>query len=354
VRKPIDIACHLNIIACNKLYFEGMEFMAVTIYDIAKELSVSPSTVSRVLNNSSLISNDTSKKIHDTARRLGYQQRTIKRHQNRTILTIKLVLGPKNDHLLPIFYDFTDILKSIKKGLGNTRINLATEINDADLNLFDNKKSGNIDGVIFAFTKPDQDVYELLKTKQVPNITINRTLPNNDYIDCDNYAGISELISKIMEKRKEFKPCFLYLTPHNDISRERLKCVKQACYQFKVPFSNDDVIQIKSINYIDDSFFKELTFKGYNSLIAMNDVVALALKIRASHYGYHIPKDFSLTGFDESPVINLFPEKLDTISLPLYEIGNNISKWILQKIINKNQEPFQIKLAGEYKKGQTI
>ena len=46
----------------------------VTIYDIAQELNISPSTVTRSLNNQTCISEETRKLVHDTAARLGYRK----------------------------------------------------------------------------------------------------------------------------------------------------------------------------------------------------------------------------------------------------------------------------------------
>lgn len=327
--------------------------MSVTIYDIASKLKISPSTVSRVLNNSSLISNETTEKIRQTAKTLGYQPRIIKKQQHRAILTIKLITGPKNDHLLPIFYDFSDLLKGIRAGSQNIKLNLAVEINDSDLNLFESKKGGHMDGIIFAFTKPSESVYKMLRDRKIPNLTINRTLPNEDYITCDNYSGIKELIAQIIKKKVSPSICFLYLEPHNDVSFERLMCLKKIMKEQDLVFQEADAIAISNTEKINGDFFKKIK-KKFNCIVAMNDVLALTVLARASSFGYQIPEDFSLTGFDNSPVRNLFPKKVDTISLPVTEIGLKAGNWINHRIIQKEQSPFQWELRGSYEKGDTI
>lgn len=327
--------------------------MSVTIYDIAKKLKISPSTVSRVLNNSSLIGNSTTIKIHEIAKELGYKPRVIKRQQNRAIITLKLLVGPKNDHLLPIFYDFTDLISGIHDGADGLRLNLAVEMNDESFNPFDHKKGGNMDGVIFAFTKPKDSFYEILKQKKIPSITINRNLPNEDFVACNNYLGIQELVNQLMNKRKQPKICFLHLTPHNDISLERLNSLKKITKEFNLPFKNEDVIAIENLSMIDKNFFEKIK-KKYNSIVAMNDVLAITVLARASSFGFHIPSDFSLTGFDNSPVRNLLPQKVDTISLPVSEIGFKVGEWIRHRIIKKEQTLFQKEITGVYQKGDTI
>ena len=61
--------------------------MAATIKDIAREVGVSPSTVSRVINKSAVISADTTEKINQAMKRLGY-------HPNSAAK--KLVIGITN------------------------------------------------------------------------------------------------------------------------------------------------------------------------------------------------------------------------------------------------------------------
>jgi len=327
--------------------------MSVTIYDIAKKLKTSPSTVSRVLNNSSLISNSTTTKIHEMARELGYEPRIIKRQQNRAIITIKLIVGPKNDHLLPIFYDFTDLISGIRAGAEGLRLNLAVEMNHENFNPFDHKKGGNMDGVVFAFTKPSDSIYEDLSKRKIPNITINRNLPGQDFVTCNNYLGIKELVNQLHSKRDNLKICFLHLTPHNDISLERLNCLKKISAEKKISFQGKDVIAIESLELINKDFFANIK-KKYNAIIAMNDVLAITVLARASSFGFQIPKDFSLTGFDNSPVRNLLPQKVDTISLPVSEIGFKVGQWIHHRIIQKEQTVFQQEITGVYQNGDTI
>ena len=74
----------------------------VTVYDIAKKLDISPSTVSRVLNNSNLISNERARQIHKIAEEMGYRPRAIKKQVNRAILNIHLFL-PTADSTMAIF-----------------------------------------------------------------------------------------------------------------------------------------------------------------------------------------------------------------------------------------------------------
>jgi DNA-binding LacI/PurR family transcriptional regulator len=178
-------------------------------------------------------------------------------------------------------------------------------------------------------------------------------LPKEDFITCNNYLGMKELVTQMQHKRKQPKICFLHLIPHNDISLERLNSLKKITKEKGLPFKNEDGIAIENLSLINKEFFENIK-KKYNCVVAMNDVLAITVLARASTFGYHIPSDFSLTGFDNSPVRNLLPQKVDTISLPVSEIGFKVGEWIHHRIIKKEQSDFQKEITGVYQKGDTI
>ena len=66
--------------------------MTVTIFDVAKEANVSASTVSRVLNNKSTISENTVRRVYEAAERLGYEPnilaQSFRKQETRTILIL--------------------------------------------------------------------------------------------------------------------------------------------------------------------------------------------------------------------------------------------------------------------------
>ncbi len=118
----------------------------ITVYDIAEELGISVSTVSRVLNNSTLVTGEKRKLILETAERLGYRKRSVKRPRQRVVLNILVFLPFHEERRLHLFYDAAELFLGIREGFEESRVNLITEINRTHIPLFDNKKLGDIDG----------------------------------------------------------------------------------------------------------------------------------------------------------------------------------------------------------------
>ncbi len=67
----------------------------VTIYDIARELNTSPSTVTRALNNQTCISAQMRQQVHETARRMGYQRNVLANGLKAKPAKIGLILRNK-------------------------------------------------------------------------------------------------------------------------------------------------------------------------------------------------------------------------------------------------------------------
>jgi len=193
----------------------------VTVYDIAKELDISSSTVSRVLNNSNLISDGRKKMILDTAKRLGYKKRTIKKQSGRAILNIRLFLPPAKYNYIHLFYDVAELISGIQKGFADVKVNIITSINDGDLSLLESKKLGDIDGCIFAFTVPSEKLESHLEEKQIPIILLNREQPENNFAMIDNNSGMRKLAEAVMEKRGNTKPCYIGFEPIGRVSLKR-------------------------------------------------------------------------------------------------------------------------------------
>ncbi|NQZ60403.1 MAG: LacI family DNA-binding transcriptional regulator, partial [Lentisphaeraceae bacterium] len=203
--------------------------MSVTIYDIAKEAGTSTSTVSRVLNSSSLISGEKSRKIIEIAERMGYEKRPIRKQRSRAILNIKLVLGQLNDPSLPLVYSVPQLIDGIKAGIPDNQLNIICETSNQAKDLFAKKKSGLADAVIFAFCQVPAATKTFLNDNNNPFVVLYRMPVNDDFITFDNKNAMQELVSKTLSSQSEPKALFLEMYKSHEITRQRRSGFEQAC-----------------------------------------------------------------------------------------------------------------------------
>ncbi len=328
----------------------------VTVYDIAKALDISPSTVSRVLNNSSLISEEKRELILRTAEEMHYEKRSIKKQKGRAIITIRLFLPRAKFSYIHLFYDVAELLEGVQQGFGETRVNIITSLNDGDLSLFDSKKLGDIDGCIFAFTKPSEQMEELLEDRGVPFLMLNRSNPEHNYVLVDNLSGMDKLVGAMYEKRKaDLKPCFIGFSQLPSVSALREQGVVEACQRRHIPFDPQvDIIMVDSLTELNSKVIPALKERSYNAVLCFNDLMAVSLYQAALHQNWQVPHRFSLCGFDNSPMLQLMDQRIDTIEFSLRRLGMEAGLWLSSRIIDRSQAPIQKALEGTYIVGETI
>jgi LacI family transcriptional regulator len=326
----------------------------VTVYHIAEALGISSSTVSRVLNNSTLISDEKSLLIRETAEKMGYRKRSIRRQKDRTILNIKLFLPSAQYSYIHLFYDVADLIAGIQEGFGEVKVNIITRLNDWDDTIFSNKKMGDIDGAIFAFSRPDEKLAAVVREREIPMILLNRPDEAGNFVMYDNRLGMRRLLGELYKQVPDLKPCYLGFRPIQPVSTLRGEGVKAACEELNIPFGPTDMVELGSIEEIDPPFIRSLQEGGYNALLAFNDLVAVYLYQAALHGGVRIPEAFSLTGFDNSPVRSLISAKIDTINLSIHRLGVEAGSWLRSYIVERNEEPIKKRIEGEYVPGTTI
>jgi LacI family transcriptional regulator len=327
----------------------------ITVYDIAEELNISTSTVSRVLNNSSLISDERSRQIRDTAEKMGYRKRVIKKHINRVILNLHLFLPETNNQLTHFFYNMSDLIESIQEGFGEVRLNFITRVNDGNLEFLERKKTGQIDGCVFAFTSPSLKLQKELNNRSIPYILLNRTLKNGNFIAYDVPQGIRLLSQKMIDRKGSgLRPCYLGFEKLPGVSQERYETALEFFRDKGIHFDKSSSLDIHSLDEIPSKAVQWVQENGFNAVLAFNDLIALSFLQACQYSGLRIPEDIMLTGFDDSPIQNILGRKIDTISLSIPLLGKMAGQWLKSNIIDRDQKELKEILTVSYVQGQTL
>lgn len=332
----------------------------VTIQDVATECGISSSTVSRVLNNSILVGDGVRSQVLDAAKRLGYQKRTIRKQETRAILNIALFLPETRSKDINLFYDVSEFVKGINTGFGEVKANIIVRINQKDDKGFRNKKLGDIDGCIFAFTTPKPDLVRMIEQRHIPLLLVNRYAAQHDSIVYDSEQAMGLLVERIVARnllrgRVDVRPCYVGFLPVAYINKERREAVALACRRFGIPFDlDDDVFEFQSLTDISSQFSRQLKDRGYNAIICFNDFVAIQIYLGALGCNYRFPDDFSLTGYDDSPALALMDRRIDTILFDVNELGREAGAVLSKRIIGRHGTPIHVRLDGIYKTGETI
>lgn len=327
----------------------------VTLNDIAKQVGTSTSTVSRVLNNSILIGEETRERILKTADEIGYRKRTVRGQEARKILNIGLVLPSyehRSDHL---FFDVAELLSGLQDGFGEVRARIHVTLSNAGVSLFDSKKQADLDGCVFAFNAPKQSLRAQLRKWEIPWVVLNRVSKTFNFVSVDNQAGMIRLVEQaVIRWGREMKPCYVDFGYGNSLAKIRKAAFRKGLLE--AGYDEDSAIEwsIDGLHDVTVSKIVELRARGVNAIFCFNDVLAVYLYQVAVQAGILIPEDIGLAGFDYSPIGYLLVEPLDTVMLPVGQLGFEAGAWLRRCVIDKNQEPMRKFVKGEYVAGATI
>ena len=130
----------------------------VTMAKVAEKAGVSKATVSRAIGGSMLIGEDVRSHVESIAKKLGYIRRSKKRHAERSILTIKLVLPPAKERSKQLFYNFMNLTDGLREGLLPSVANLIVETSSGNYDPFPHKKRGRSGWICFCISTVPQAV----------------------------------------------------------------------------------------------------------------------------------------------------------------------------------------------------
>ena len=232
--------------------------MPVTIKDVAKAAGVSPSTVTRVIQNKSTISNQTKKRVRKAMKDLNYHPNLNARSLvSNYSQVIGLVLPDDSD----AFYQnpfFPSVLRGIAQVASENHyaIQIATGKDEKErLNAISQMVYGKrVDGLIFLYAQEDDPLVNLVVEEQFPFLILGKSLsPFIPLVDNDNVQAGFDATEYFIKKGCS-RIAFIGGTKKLFVTKDRLTGYEQALEEHQLPFDNQRT-------FFADEFLEE---KGYN------------------------------------------------------------------------------------------
>jgi len=321
-----------------------------TVYDIAVKAKTSVSTVSRVLNGSTLIPETTRRLVLRAADELGYEARKTRRPAGRAVLNIVVFLpntGAPESHL---FYDVAELFDGVYAGFGETKAHIIAALNGSD-SPFEGKKLGDIDGCIFAFGEPDQPTVELLSARSIPFVLVNRRDDRFACVSNDAAAGFAGLSGLLDRGQRGTRPAFLTYGTSRPVMALRGFAVSQCgvpeleqAPHYEIP--GPDQLTTREVGAI--------VAEGHNALFCVNDLLAVAVYERLLLLGVRVPGEIRLAGYDAAPVRRLITPELTTVDLAGREQGRIAAEILTTAVLERSMPSRQELVAGAIITGETL
>lgn len=312
-----------------------------TIHDIAKELNIAASTVSRALNNNPLISETTREKIKKTAEEMGYRPNIMAANfRTKRTNTIGVIVPLINRHF------FSSVISGIEEVA--YKQGFAVTISQSNDNFQKENKIANtlfanrVDGLIIsiAMETSTTEHLRLFTDRNIPLVFFDRVVDEIDAhkIVVDDFGAAYRATKHLIDQGR--KNIAIIGGPLNlKTYKNRQKGYYQALKDADLKFDNSEVIN----NRLSQEEGKEAIQKLLketpkpDAIFCANDTTALNTIIYLQENGYKVPEDIAIVGFSNEPFSAVVTPSITTIKQPGFEMGKRAAELIIKQISQKGK-----------------
>lgn len=319
----------------------------ITLKQLAKELGLSVSTVSKALKNSYEINEKTIAKVQALAKKYNYRP-------NRMALSLKtnatMTIGVVIPNILNYF--FSKVLLGIEEE-ANKRgyqiiICLSNNQYQKEAESMRLLSDGSVDGFILSIAKETQlqqheDHFNKIIEEGYPIVMFDRV---SDNVECDkvvinDFDAAYDATSFLL---KQGRKKIAMITTLNDLGIGKLRTggYRKALADNKKYTHSELIVKIhdkKDFETSINKLFEE--HKDLDGVFATDNVSAItALKI-AHNRGYKVPKQLSIIGFSDDKVSRMAFPSLTVVSQSAREIGKEAASMLIDRLKNPSSKNYK-------------
>jgi len=318
-----------------------MKIGQATIKDIASELNVSASTVSRALKDYPGISNETKRKVKEVAEKLNYRPNAIALSLRKSRSFTIGVIIPEVVHFF-----FATVISGIEEVASSRGYNvILSQTNESltrEKSSIDTMLSNQIDGFLISFSKETTDFehFSRLLNYGYPIVFFDRVpdIPHAISVMVDDRRGAYNATSHLISQGY-MRIAHLSGPKNLKISQERARGYKDALANHGV--SVDPALIIECAYGTSDEGFKitERLFKSMkqkpDAIFANNDMAAVGAMLACKSLGYRIPEEIGIVGFSNWQFCSMIEPTLSSVAQPGFKIGVKATELLLDMIEKK-------------------
>jgi len=318
----------------------------ITIKDIARELGISPSTVSRALKDHPDISQATRDAVNELAERWNYRP-------NPIALSLKSGSSKTIGVIIPdvVHYFFSTVISGIEDVAYQRDYNMilcqSNEMWEHEIKNIRTLLSSRVDGILASVAKTTTDYghYRSILDKDIPLVFFDRAVEElkTDSVVIDDETGAYKAVNHLLRTGKKH---IVHLSgpPQLAIARHRLEGYLRAMKEYRITPSGDDILRcddIESAERMIPAMLKRTPRP--EAFFAVNDLTAAQTMMIIKRFGLRIPEDIAVVGFTNSQIATLTDPGLTSVDQKGFEMGQEAARLLIDRI-EKPRGPIQNKV----------
>jgi LacI family transcriptional regulator len=311
--------------------------MAVTIKDVAKAANVSVASVSRALNGSSSVTEETRKLVLETARTLRYVPhsgaRSLSTSRTNTIGVV-----------LPDLYGefFSELIRGIDVAARRRGLHLLVSSSHGDAaeaGAALRAMSGRVDGLIVMSPHVDAGFLAANLPDTLPIVLLNTHDAGHQCssLAIDNYGGASAMVQHLVEMGH--RRLVMITGPANNFeSEERLRGFRETVARLVPDHDPNDLVVLHG-DFSEESGYRaghqlQALKRLPDAVFAANDMMAIGCLFALGEAGLRVPRDIALAGFDDIPTARFVTPPLTTVRVRISEMGSRALETLAFQVEN--------------------
>lgn len=324
----------------------------ITLKDIARELEVSISTVSKALKNSEEIGRDTKEKVQAFAKLYNYRPNNIALSlKNKRTKNIGVVIPDIVHHF------FTTVFRGIEKYANQKGYNVIVCVSDES---FDKEvintellANGSIDGLVMSLSAETQlkrDFHHLLEiTEQgIPLVLFDRV---DDHVPCDKvilndreiaYQAVKKLLA---DGRKNI--ALVTTESYFNVSEKRADGYIEALAEADMSVELELRLTLPYINVDDGEIHSFFSTSKIDAVLCVNEIFAIQCMAVVQKMGMKIPDDIAFIGFTDGILSKHSNPTLTTVAQHGKRMGEIAAEMLIDRIETEmgEEKPFRTKVV---------
>ncbi|ALL06626.1 LacI family transcriptional regulator [Pedobacter sp. PACM 27299] len=320
---------------------------SITLKDIAKALNLSTSTISKALNDSYEIGEETKKKVIAYATAHHYvPNRMAKGLKQGRSRSIGVVVCSLDNNFVAQMLDGIDKISTEKSY--QIIIMQSKESQKQEIACIDLLYSGGIDGLLIspACETTDFSYLKNLQESGLPMVLFDRLTDqiNTHKVGADNFKGAYDATMHLINNGFR-RIAHLNTNTKLSISTDRLNGYKQALSDQNITFNPT---YLRSCDYTDtyklnDDLEEAIRYymtlpEPPDAIFTATDQITTRCLSLLNKLGYKIPQDLALIGFTNTELADAMNPPLSTIHQPAFEIGKLAAEKLISLIEKKHRE----------------
>ena len=314
----------------------------ITIKDIARELGISVSTVSRALTNNPEISETTKEMVRESARRLNYKPNLMASNLRTNKNTTLGVIIPEVNH-----HFFASVLDGIEQAANEAGYSIlicqSHENMEKEIQNVQTLLHSRVAGMLVGVSKETMHLHHLQEVlnSNTPLVLFDRPCPSLqcDQVVSDDYAGAYSAVEHLIQTGCK-RILYFSSSMNLEVAHRRYQGWRNALQKHGLWHSTDDIIIADTRELAIEELPKQMNAdQRPDAIFCVNDHCASGVLYAAQKLGLRVPEDLSICGFSDAPLARITTPMLTTVEQHGTEIGTHAMQALLRKLNGDTHTP---------------